>query len=295
VYSIQSQNNANAVHLILANAEKTTQVIISLNEGARISSLIVGGKTIIKELPDFSYSDSYAAAILFPFASRIEKGAYQFDGKTYQLDCNQAGINALHGLVYNKTFTVINQKVTDSTAAVTMVYTETNPPKGFPFQYALEVTYTLSENNVGIAIKVTNLDTTPFPFTLGWHPYFYTEHLAESVVKFNSHQQVAFDEKLITKELVLFTNEGDFAIENKQIDDCFVINDAIIEFETNEYQVTITSDAAQNYLQMFTPPHRMLIAIEPMTGISNSFNNGIGLQVLAPAKTYEINWHLSII
>lgn len=283
------------MHLILANAEKTTQVIISLNEGARISSLIVGGKTIIKELPDFSYSDSYAAAILFPFASRIEKGAYQFDGKTYQLDCNQAGINALHGLVYNKTFTVINQKVTDSTAAVTMVYTETNPPKGFPFQYALEVTYTLSENNVGIAIKVTNLDTTPFPFTLGWHPYFYTEHLAESVVKFNSHQQVAFDEKLITKELVLFTNEGDFAIENKQIDDCFVINDAIIEFETNEYQVTITSDAAQNYLQMFTPPHRMLIAIEPMTGISNSFNNGIGLQVLAPAKTYEINWHLSII
>ena len=283
------------MHLILANAEKTTQVIISLNEGVRISSLIVGGKTIIKELPDFSYSDSYAAAILFPFASRIEKGAYQFDGKTYQLDCNQAGINALHGLVYNKTFTVINQKVTDSTAAVTMVYTETNPPKGFPFQYALEVTYTLSENTVGIAIKVTNLDTTPFPFTLGWHPYFYTEHLAESVVKFNSHQQVAFDEKLITKELVLFTNEGDFAIENKQIDDCFVINDAIIEFETNEYQVTITSDAAQNYLQMFTPPHRMLIAIEPMTGISNSFNNGIGLQVLAPAKTYEINWHLSII
>jgi aldose 1-epimerase len=295
VYSIQSQNNANAVHLILANAEKTTQVIISLNEGVRISSLIVGGKTIIKELPDFSYSDSYAAAILFPFASRIEKGAYQFDGKTYQLDCNQAGINALHGLVYNKTFTVINQKVTDSTAAVTMVYTETNPPKGFPFQYALEVTYTLSENNVGIAIKVTNLDTTPFPFTLGWHPYFYTEHLAESVVKFNSHQQVAFDEKLITKELVLFTNEGDFAIENKQLDDCFVMNDAVIEFETNEYQVTITSDAAQNYLQMFTPPHRMLIAIEPMTGISNSFNNGIGLQVLAPAKTYEINWHLSII
>lgn len=283
------------MHLILANAEKTTQVIISLNEGARISSLIVGGKTIIKELPDFSYSDSYAAAILFPFASRIEKGAYQFDGKTYQLDCNQAGINALHGLVYNKTFTVINQKVTDSTAAVTMVYTETNPPKGFPFQYALEVTYTLSENNVGIAIKVTNLDTTPFPFTLGWHPYFYTEHLAESVVKFNSHQQVAFDEKLITKELVLFTNEGDFAIENKQLDDCFVMNDAVIEFETNEYQVTITSDAAQNYLQMFTPPHRMLIAIEPMTGISNSFNNGIGLQVLAPAKTYEITWHLSII
>jgi aldose 1-epimerase len=89
-------------------------------------------------------------------------------------------------------------------------------------------------------------------------------------------------------------NEGDFAIANKQLDDCFVMNDAVIEFETNEYQLKITSDASPNYLQMYTPPHRSLIAIEPMTGISNSFNNGIGLQVLAPSKTYTISWNLTI-
>ena len=294
MYSIQSQNNANAGHLILANAEKTTQAIISLHEGARISSLIVEGKTIIKELPDFSYSDSYAAAILFPFVSRIEKGAYQFDGKNYQLDCNQAGINALHGLVYNKTFVVANQEITDKNTAVTLRYTENNPPKGFPFKYELQLTYTLSENDLSIHLKATNLDVVPFPFTLGWHPYFFTEYLQESLVKFNSHQQVAFDEKLITKELISYENEGDFTINNKQLDDCFVMDDDIIEFITPEYQLKITSDVAQNYLQMYTPPHKTLIAIEPMTGISNSFNNHIGLQVLAPTKTYEITWNVSI-
>lgn len=294
MYTINQLTKQNNSLLVLENASKTTKAVISLQEGARIAALIVSNKTIIKELPNFEYKDSYAASILFPFVSRIENGVYEFDGKTYQLDCNQAGINALHGLVYNKTFAVVHQEETDSNATVTLRYTENNPPKGFPFKYELELTYTLSENNLGITIKATNLDTLPFPFTLGWHPYFYTEHLAESVVKFSSHQQVAFDEKLITKELIPFTNEGVFAIENKQLDDCFVMNDAVIEFETNEYQLKITSDASQNYLQMYTPPHKTLIAIEPMTGISNSFNNTIGLQVLAPSKTFNITWNLTI-
>ncbi len=294
MYSIKQETSQNSQFLILENASKTSKALISLEEGARIAELIVSNKTIIKELPNFDYKDSYAASLLFPFVSRIENGLYEFEGQKYQLECNQAGINALHGLVYNKTFEVVHQKVTDSNAAVTLLYTENNTPKGFPFKYELEVTYTFTENNLGIAIKATNLDTTPFPFTLGWHPYFFTEHLAESVVKFNSHQQVAFDEKLITKELIPFIKEGDFAIKNKQLDDCFVMNDAIIEFETNEYQLKITSDAAQNYLQMYTPPHKTLIAIEPMTGISNSFNNKIGLQILEPKKSYTINWNLTI-
>ncbi|WP_445747602.1 aldose 1-epimerase [Polaribacter sp.] len=295
MYSIQSQNIPNAGNLILANAEKTTQAVISLHEGARIASLIFESKTIIKELSDFSYSDSYAASILFPFVSRIENGKYQFDGKNYQLDCNQAGINALHGLVYNKTFSIVNQEITDKNSAVTLSYKENNPPKGFPYTYELQLTYTLSEKGLSIHIKATNFDQVPFPFTVGWHPYFYTNHLQDAVVKFNSHQQVAFDEKLITKELIPFKNEGDFTIKNKQLDDCFVMDDDTIEFITPEYQLKITSDVAQNYLQMYTPPHKTLIAIEPMTGISNSFNNQIGLQVLAPSETYEITWHLSII
>ncbi|PIX14356.1 MAG: aldose 1-epimerase, partial [Flavobacteriaceae bacterium CG_4_8_14_3_um_filter_31_8] len=132
MYTIKQETSHYSSFLILENASKTTKAVISLQEGARIATLIVSNKTIIKELPNFSYADSYAASLLFPFVSRIENGVYEFDGKMYQLDCNQAGINALHGLVYNKTFVVVHQKVTDSNAAVTLLYTEHNPPKGFP-------------------------------------------------------------------------------------------------------------------------------------------------------------------
>jgi aldose 1-epimerase len=94
--------------------------------------------------------------------------------------------------------------------------------------------------------------------------------------------------------LIPFENTEDFAIKNKQLDDCFVMNDDLIQFITPTYQLAITSDTTQNYLQMYTPPHKTLIAIEPMTGISNSFNNKIGLQVLAPQQSFEITWKLAI-
>jgi aldose 1-epimerase len=45
-------------------------------------------------------------------------------------------------------------------------------------------------------------------------------------------------------------------------------------------------------LQLYTPKGLPLIAIEPMTGISNSFNNKIGLQVLKPNETYSITWNV---
>jgi aldose 1-epimerase len=294
VYTINQLTTANSTTLVLESSSKSAKAVISLQEGARISELMLDSNTIIQELPNFSYSDSYAAAILFPFVSRIESGHYEFEGKDYQLECNQAGVNALHGLVYNKTFSLVQKEVLGEGAFVTLAYTETNPPKGFPFKYYIELTYLLFENSLDIRIKATNLDTVSFPFTLGWHPYFYTNHLEDCVVKFNSHQQVAFDEKLITKALIPFENTEDFAIKNKQLDDCFVMNDDLIQFITPTYQLAITSDTTQNYLQMYTPPHKTLIAIEPMTGISNSFNNKIGLQVLAPQQSFEITWKLAI-
>ena len=295
MFTIHQQQSENNAILTLENISKSSKVVISLHEGARVSSLILASKTIIKEIPNFDYKDSYATSILFPFASRIENGIYEFEDKKYQLDCNQAGINALHGLVYNKTFVIKNQEVTSDFASIILSYIENNPPVGFPFKYALELTYKCTNTNLEIHIQVTNIDEHPFPFTIGWHPYFYTENLAEAVVKFNSNHQIAFDEKLITKEIIPYENDEIFEIKDKQLDDCFVMDDNKIQFETAEYQLEITSDAAQNFLQMYTPPNRNLIAIEPMTGISNSFNNKIGLQVLAPEKTYEITWNLSII
>ncbi len=47
-------------------------------------------------------------------------------------------------------------------------------------------------------------------------------------------------------------------------------------------------------MQLYTPPYKNTIAIEPTTGVWYSFNNGIGLKTLHSNETYTINGNQKI-
>jgi aldose 1-epimerase len=280
--------------LELKNAENTTVAKISLDEGGSLQVLKLENEYIIKTQPNFKYQDSYASSILFPFAGRIEAGNYLFQEQKQQLKCNEAGKNAIHGLVYNQQFRLIEKTENEDFSLVTIGYTETQESEGFPFTYNISITYRLSKDEINIAIKVVNTDIKPFPFTLGWHPYFVSDALYNSSLNFKSDKKIEFDENLITKRVIEESTKG-FKIENKQLDTCFILNSNTIAFKTPKYQIQITTDQKENYLQIYTPKNRAVIAIEPMTGVSNSFNNKIGLQILEPKKEYQLKWTVTFI
>jgi aldose 1-epimerase len=276
------------------NSDRSTAAIISLEQGGRLQELSLLGKNIIKEIPDFNYNASYASAVLFPFASRIENGKYTFKNTKFQLDCNEKGLNALHGLVYNKKFEIVNKIESINYASVTIAYQELEESTGFPFKYNIQLIYTLTNDELSLSVTIKNTDVNPFPFTLGWHPYFFTDGLSKSVLKFKSDKKIVFDENLITQKVIDEKTEKEFKIENKQLDDCFILNTDIVEFTTPNYQIEISTNQFENYLQLYTPKDLPLIAIEPMTGVSNSFNNKIGLQTLASKQTYSILWNVKL-
>ena len=63
---------------------------------------------------------------------------------------------------------------------------------------------------------------------------------------------------------------------------------------TPKYRLKFNATGDNNFLQVYTPPKLNTIAIEPTTGVSDSFNNKIGLQVLKPNETYNIEWCIEI-
>ena len=65
-------------------------------------------------------------------------------------------------------------------------------------------------------------------------------------------------------------------------------------FNTPKYQLTFKSSAEDNFIQAYTPERANTIAIEPTTGVSNSFNNKIGLQSLNTNEKYSIAWKINI-
>tara|TARA_R110002126_G_scaffold181187_4_gene330019 strand:- start:25038 stop:25931 length:894 start_codon:yes stop_codon:yes gene_type:complete len=291
IYNI-TENNLPII--VLQNADKSTSAKISLNEGGRLQELKCNNVFLIKDIPDFDYETSYASSVLFPFASRIKDGKYTFLGENFQLNKNDNNTSALHGLVYNKEFQLFEPETHKDNCSVTLNYIENNKSEGFPFKYIISLTYTLSSNSLQLKVTIKNIDNHSFPFILGWHPYFLSDDLPNSTLKFNSDKKVVFDENLITKEIIANSKDEIFTIENKQLDDCFFLEDNTISFSTSKYDLEIVSSEKENFLQLYTPENLPIIAIEPMTGISNSFNNTIGLQILEPNKSHTITWNLDI-
>ena len=79
------------------------------------------------------------------------------------------------------------------------------------------------------------------------------------------------------------------------LDDCFAIDDDSDSFVVRlqdpqgEVELHIWQDQPCQFLQLFTPPHRNSIAVEPMTCLIDAFNNKAGLTELAVGDTLTLS------
>ena len=250
---------------------------------------------LIQDLHPLKYRDTFASSILFPFVSRIEDGKYVFENVAYQTEINELERNnSLHGFVYDKEFKIVDQQLEADTASIVLEYNETKLTKGFPFTYKILITYILQNDLLALNVKVFNTSNKTFPFTIGWHPYFTSSNLYVSTLNFESDTKVLFDTGLITLDTEMYTNDSEIIIKDKKLDDCYFLNSNTIAFNTPDYVLNLKSNSENSFLQVYTPPKKNVIAIEPITGISNSFNNKIGLKTLAPNQEFEIGWQLQI-
>ncbi|WP_400077440.1 aldose 1-epimerase [Winogradskyella sp. R77965] len=295
MYKIEHQKDHQSNQVKLMNSSKTSYAVISLNQGASLQKLTIKDTAIIEDLLPLKYAETYASSVLFPFANRIKDGIYTFNEKQYQLETNhKEENNALHGFVYDKTFKILSENVSDSEASIKLEYEEFKISKGFPYTYTVQLIYTLNEDVLNLNVFVKNTDSKPFPFTIGWHPYFMSKNLYNSKVKFDCSKKVILGDRLITTGTEDYPHNESIQIEDKQLDDCFILDSNKIHFLTPEYDLEMTSSSKDTFLQLYTPPKKNTIAIEPTTGISDSFNNTIGLQILEPGNTYTIDWTIKL-
>lgn len=287
------ENGLNYIEIVDVN--KISSAKICLDRGVAIETLTLNNQPVIVDLNPLEYNNTYASSILFPFANRIKDGKYNYKGVDYKFDCNEVGPNnALHGLVFDKTFEWIDSKVSDEAASVTFLYSATTKNKAFPYLFQLEITYVLTHNTIDINVIVNNKDTETFPFTIGWHPYFLSDDLYNSTLNLSTTKTIVFDERMITKDIIEEKGTKSIDIKDNQLDDCYAISDNKVVFTTPKYKMTIDSSGNENFFQMYTPPKENVIALEPVTGISDSFNNKLGLQELKAADKYQINWTVKV-
>ena len=249
---------------------------------------------------------SFKGPKLSPFPCRISDGVYHFDKKTYRLENLFSDGTAIHGLVYDKPFTIVQESPGDQDAGLFLEYAYRNDDPGYPFQYNCQVRYTLhAGSDLEIVTTVTNVDKTTIPIADGWHPYFRLGgKVDEWKLQFYSEAVVDFDQRLVpTGHLTPYnvfekaSNVGDLFLDN-----CFALKPAIVSAACELYnpstglRVSFFPDASYPYLQLYTPPSRESIAVENLSGAPDCFNNGLGLLLLQPgySQIFTFRYKVSV-
>jgi aldose 1-epimerase len=295
VFTIKKINSKDNKVIEITNSVSGTKAKIQLSYGASLDELIIRNIKVITNLYPLEYKKTYPSSILFPFANRINDGQFNFNGSNYNLQCNEKQLNnAIHGLVYNKAFLVDELKKFKNHAEIKLYYEELNPPTGYPFKFRVELTYKLTNEFLSLKINVINLDDKKLPFTVGWHPYFKSVDLDKSKIQFDCIKKIKCNKNNIALGFEPFNSKMPLSLRKRRFDDAFVLENPDVKFFTPEYDLVLKSSEKESFLQLYTPMNTNAIAIEPMTGVSDSFNNKIGLKKLSPGQSYSIEWQVSI-
>ena len=269
---------------------------LMLRKGNKLHAVLAGNKTA----EDFEGSGIFNSAKMLPFPNRIADGQYQFRNRSYQLEKNfaQEG-NAIHGLVYYKNFELVQQEVQDKYAEVILGLQCENLHDGFPFKFKVELACRLAETGEFMCTtKVLNNGSQALPFGEGWHPYFGFDKTVDHIMlKFSAKEFIRVDERLIpTGEKVTYNQFNKLRkIGDTPFDSCYKLflegdrHTSVLYDPDKDLTVELWQDTGEkqyNYLQVYIPPSRQSIALEPMTCNVNAFNNKEGLQVLEPGDIY---------
>jgi len=150
---------------------------------------------------------------------------------------------------------------------------------------------------LNLRFEVANQGNLPFPYGMGWHPYFSTEQLSTSTLSFPSKDFYTCNERSLPIKTIASPLSASFKLKNTKFDDAYSLHKPECRFESNSYTLNFGFDYPEgSYLQIYTPPHGKSIAIEPMTCVANSFNNKIGLKELHPGESdsWDIQMELKI-
>lgn len=273
--------------------------------GGAVTSFRWRGHDVMRPTPDEALAQGNvrltASFPLVPFSNRIAEARLAFSGAEHALDRNYPDHpHAIHGVGFQRPW-----QVTEARAdAVTLAFDydpASDPRHGWPFALRAHQCLALSGQADVAALTMTlgleNADSRPFPFGLGWHPYF--PRAADTVLGFRATGMWESGPTMLPVGHVPVPGSHAFdpprAIGATTMDNVFTGFEgaARLDYPGAGMRVTIEGDSACPFLVVFIPPGRDFCAVEPVTQMTDAFNrhargeSGTGTRILPPGASFS--------
>lgn len=238
--------------------------------GAELSSLRNNqNKEFIWEgNPDFWGKHS---PVLFPIVGTLKNNTYTVNRKEYQLP--------RHGFARDMEFQLIDKTENSVTFSL---QSNVETLKKYPFEFELQLIYTLQENALDIQYKVINKSESKMPFSIGAHPAIaLPENFESYALKFDREEVLKYylleNDLISNKTKVLETKNSLIPLNYKLFE-----NDALI-FKTLESNSLTILENSKPYIKVdfkgfpslgiWTKEQAPFICIEPWLGYSDTAVN----------------------
>lgn len=274
------------------------------NLGAELVSLInieTGKEIMWSGNPNFW---SGISPVLFPIIGALKNEQYIFENQTYELP--------RHGFARRRIFAV---KESSENEVVFELTSDEESLKIYPFQFSLEIKYTLVANKLTVDYLVKNLSQKQMYFSLGAHPGFAID--TENGLNYNDYE-IAFsnDDELQIHPLAdnLISNQTQtIDLENKVLPLSYELfsKDALVTTNMRSKELILRNNKNHHkviftfsnfpYFGIWAAKNADFVCLEPWQGIADLENHNqqltekFGILRLEKGGDWTANWAVEII
>ena len=209
--------------------------------------------------------------ILFPIVGTLKNNSYHYNGTEYQM--------SRHGFAREMEFKLVTQS--ENSATFSIQSTEETLKK-YPFNFELQICYTLNEKILNIEYKVINNGKSQMPFSIGAHPAFSLVGSFENYsISFNQEEPLEY--YLLENDLISNkTKKLDVEHQKTSLNYALFENDALIFKTLKSNSLTILENSKSllrvNFegfpsLGIWTKKNAPFLCIEPWFGFSDTEDN----------------------
>ncbi|MCA6498888.1 MAG: aldose 1-epimerase, partial [Chitinophagaceae bacterium] len=179
-FSIQINEEHGLVAVVLSDGNGTSAEIYSLGGILNRFSIPVKGHScnLVAGFNSLAESrekigEAFQGARLSPFVCRMRNGTYTWLGVTYHIEKKYLGAHAIHGLMYDSVYTVVDTKSDEQSATVVLEGSYDGSDPGYPFPYQVRLEWVLrKESALTVTSTIWHDNEEMIPLAEGWHPYF---------------------------------------------------------------------------------------------------------------------------
>lgn len=236
--------------------------------------------------------------VLFPIVGTLKNDTYIYNGKSYNL--------SRHGFARDINFKLITQQ---RNKVVFSLQSDNQTIKNYPFNFELQINYTLNQNKITITYTIINNSDVTMPFSIGAHPAFALTNEFENYSLQFEHaeklQRYPLQNDLITSKSIPVPMKKN----QLPLDYSLFENDALIFKSLSSKRITLLENnhpilhfSFQDFpnFGIWTKNKAPFICLEPWLGYSDTIdtNGNIlikeGIQLLEPKKRFDCSFSIEI-